>query len=55
MKAKRLALVARSSVKCTINFMNPFDFFESVSASIEQYPLLTLLIAAIGGVLSTST
>jgi hypothetical protein len=34
--------------------MNPFDFIESVSASIEQYPLVALLVAAIGGVLSTS-
>ncbi len=35
--------------------MNPFDFIESVSASIEQYPLVALLVAAIGGALSTST
>jgi len=35
--------------------MNPFDYIESVSASIEQYPLFALLVAAIGGVLSTST
>lgn len=35
--------------------MNPFDYFESVSASIEQYPLVALLVALIGGVLSTST
>lgn len=35
--------------------MNPFDYFESVSASIETYPLLALLIAFVGGLLSTST
>jgi len=33
--------------------MNPFDFIENVSASIAQYPLVALLVAAIGGVLST--
>jgi hypothetical protein len=35
--------------------MNPFDYFESVSTTIEQYPLLAVLIAALGGLLSTST
>lgn len=35
--------------------MNPFDYFESVSNSIEHYPLFALLIAAVGGLLSTST
>ncbi len=35
--------------------MNPFDYIESVSASIEQYPLIALLVALIGGVLSTTT
>jgi hypothetical protein len=35
--------------------MNPFDFIESVSASVAQYPLEALLVAALGGVLSTST
>jgi len=35
--------------------MNPFDYIESVSASIEHYPLFALLIAGVGGVLSTST
>jgi hypothetical protein len=35
--------------------VNPFDYIESVSASVAQYPLVALLVAAIGGVLSTST
>lgn len=35
--------------------MNPFDFIENVSADVLQYPLVALLVAAIGGVLSTST
>jgi len=35
--------------------MNPFDFFESFAATIEHYPLVALLVAALGGVLSTST
>jgi len=35
--------------------MNPFDYIESVSASVAQYPLIALLVAAVGGVLSTST
>ncbi len=35
--------------------MNPFDFIEGVSASVEQFPSIALLIALIGGVLSTST
>ena len=35
--------------------MNAFDFFESVAHAIEQFPLIALLIALAGGVLSTST
>jgi len=35
--------------------MDPFDYFESVSASIEHYPLVALLVAAVGGFLSTTT
>jgi len=35
--------------------MNPFDYIESMSASVAQYPLVALFVAAIGGVLSTST
>jgi hypothetical protein len=35
--------------------MNPFDFFEGLSSAIEHYPLVALLVAATGGVLSTST
>jgi hypothetical protein len=35
--------------------MNPFDYIESVSSSVAQYPLVALLVAAIGGLLSTST
>jgi hypothetical protein len=34
--------------------MNPFDYFESVSTSIEQSALVALFVAAVGGVLSTS-
>ncbi len=50
------ALTVRSHDEVNNNsLMNPFDYFESVSASIEQYPLIALLIAAVGGVLSTST
>ncbi len=50
------ALTIRSHDEVNNNsLMNPFDYFESVSASIEQYPLIALLIAAVGGVLSTST
>lgn len=35
--------------------MNPFDYFERFSSTIEQHPLLALLIAAVGGLLSIST
>jgi hypothetical protein len=35
--------------------MNPFDYFESASAAIEQSPFVALFVAAVGGVLSTST
>ena len=35
--------------------MNPFDYIESLSSSIEQYPSIALLVALIGGVLSTTT
>jgi hypothetical protein len=35
--------------------MNPFDYFERFSSSIEHYPILALLIAGIGGLLSIST
>jgi hypothetical protein len=35
--------------------VNPFDYIESVSASVEHYPLVALLVAAVGGLLSTST
>lgn len=35
--------------------MNPFDYIESVSASVAQYPFVALLVAAVGGMLSTST
>ena len=35
--------------------MNPFDYFESVSASIEQSPLIAVFVAAVGGALSTSS
>lgn len=35
--------------------MNPFDYFESASAAIEQSPLVAVLVAAVGGALSTST
>lgn len=34
---------------------NPFDYFDSLSASIEQSALVATLVAAVGGVLSTST
>lgn len=35
--------------------MNPFEFIERAAESLTQYPALALLIALIGGVLSTST
>lgn len=35
--------------------MNPFDYFESASAAIEQSPFVALLVAAVGGALSTSS
>ncbi len=35
--------------------MNPFTFIERASAGMRQHPTLALLIALIGGVLSTST
>ena len=35
--------------------MNPFTYFESAAASIGQDPTLAILIALIGGLLSTST
>jgi hypothetical protein len=33
--------------------MNPFDYFESLSASIEHSALVAVFVAAVGGVLST--
>lgn len=35
--------------------MNPFDYIESVAAAVEQSTFIALCVAAIGGVLSTST
>jgi hypothetical protein len=35
--------------------VNPFAFIERASAAMTQHPALALLIALIGGVLSTST
>ena len=35
--------------------MNPASFIQSLEASVAQYPLVALLVAAAGGVLSTST
>lgn len=35
--------------------MNPFHYIEQASASMLQHPSLAMLIAAIAGVLSTST
>jgi hypothetical protein len=35
--------------------MNPFDYIESVSASVAQHSYIALMVAAIGGLLSTST
>jgi len=35
--------------------MNPATFFQSLEATLAQYPLAALLVAAVGGVLSTTT
>jgi hypothetical protein len=35
--------------------MNPFDFIETVAAAVEQSSFMALCVAAVGGVLSTST
>ncbi len=35
--------------------VSPEEYIRSVSASLAHYPLLTVLVAAIGGLLSTST
>jgi len=35
--------------------MNPAGFIESLEASVAQYPVVAVLVAAAGGVLSTST
>jgi hypothetical protein len=35
--------------------MNPFDYIESVAAAVEQSTFIALCVAAIGGMLSTST
>lgn len=35
--------------------MNPFDYIESLAAAVEQSTFIALCVAAIGGVLSTST
>jgi hypothetical protein len=35
--------------------MNPADFIERLSTSIAQYPMVAVLVAIAGGVLSTST
>src|SRR5581483_1871613 len=35
--------------------MNPFNYFEKFSSTIEQRPLIALAIAAVGGLLSLST
>ncbi len=35
--------------------MNPFEYIERATGAIAQYPLAALLVALIGGVLSTST
>jgi hypothetical protein len=35
--------------------VNPFEYIESVSASVAHHPLVALFVASIGGVLSTST
>jgi len=38
-----------------IALMNPFDYIDSVSASVAQHSYVALMVAAIGGLLSTST
>ncbi len=35
--------------------MNPFEYIGQASNAIAHYPLVALLVAAIGGLLSTST
>ena len=35
--------------------MNPFTYMEQFAGAIAQHPALALLIALVGGVLSTST
>lgn len=35
--------------------MNPFEYISRASEAIAQYPLVALLVAAVGGLLSTST
>ncbi|MBX9854876.1 MAG: hypothetical protein K2Y26_05095 [Gemmatimonadaceae bacterium] len=35
--------------------MNPADLIERLSASVAQYPVVALLVAALGGIVSTST
>lgn len=35
--------------------MDPTNFIHSLATSVAQYPLVALLVAAVGGVLSTST
>lgn len=34
---------------------NPFDYFDSLSSSIEQSALVATFVAAVGGLLSTSS
>lgn len=35
--------------------MNPASFIQSLEASVAQYPLVALFVAAVGGVMSTTT
>ncbi len=35
--------------------MNAFELFDALAFALERYPLIALLIALAGGVLSTST
>ena len=35
--------------------MNPADFIDRLSAAVAQYPLVAVLVALAGGILSTST
>jgi hypothetical protein len=35
--------------------LNPFDYFDSLSSSIEQSAIVATFVAAVGGVLSTTT